>query len=65
MLEALGAGRAIGQAHADHVLFAERLRGQERRERGIHPARQADDALLEIAAADDLVLQKTHQPLAR
>ena len=57
--ETLGTRGAVRHAHADHVLPAQRLRGEKCGERGIHAARQSDETLLEAAPADDFVLEKT------
>ena len=64
VLHALRARRAIRHTRADHVLPAERLGGEERRERRIHAARQADDPLLEPAPHGHLVLEERDEPAA-
>src|SRR5207244_1075379 len=56
---------AVGHAHADDVVFAQRFGRQERGKGGIHAAGEPDEALLETAAADHFILEKADQPLAR
>ena len=62
VLQALRARGAVGHPDADDVLRAERLRGEERDQRAVHPARESDHHLLEPPAALDLVPEELDQP---
>ena len=62
VFQALRARRPVGHANADHVVGAERLGGEVGHQRAVHAAGEADDDLLETAAALHLVADELDQP---
>jgi hypothetical protein len=61
VVETLVAGGAVGQADPHHVLRAERARGEERRDRRVHAAGEAEHRAGE-AAPRELVAHEGHEP---